>query len=51
MKLGYHIEDINAFGPIIAGISLMNPIIFTLRRNNVKKDFILEPGSLYVISD
>ncbi|KAL4503306.1 hypothetical protein ABPG72_000912 [Tetrahymena utriculariae] len=52
-KLGCHVENIQAFGPIIAGISLHNPSYLALREVENKENKVqlyLEPRSLYVLT-
>ena len=54
-----HFDDSNAFGPIIASISLVDPIFFTLKLpakptnecNDILacRKYFLEPGSLFVM--
>mmetsp|Transcript_18905 Transcript_18905/g.27985 ORF Transcript_18905/g.27985 Transcript_18905/m.27985 type:complete len:280 (-) Transcript_18905:28-867(-) len=61
LGIASHFEDVEAFGPIILTISLVNPIYMTLKkpttRNNACEKYhdiqkvLLEPGSLLVMQD
>lgn len=61
MGIASHFEDVNAFGPIIVTISLIQPVYMTLKRpvekTNGCEDYhdivkiLLEPGSLLVMKD
>jgi alkylated DNA repair dioxygenase AlkB len=47
------VENIHAFGPIIAGVSLCQPSYLTLRKIGDPKEKLLiylEPRSLYVLA-
>ncbi|KRX03545.1 hypothetical protein PPERSA_12675 [Pseudocohnilembus persalinus] len=45
-----HVEDKDAFGPIIAGISLQNPTYFRLQNEQEQHNIFLETNSIYILT-
>ncbi|KAG2387574.1 hypothetical protein C9374_001168 [Naegleria lovaniensis] len=45
-----HVDNVNAFGDVIVGISLLNPVYMTFRKDKLETKILLPPNSCYVLT-
>jgi len=45
-----HVDNVNAFGDVIVGISLVNPLYMTFRKDKLETRILLPPNSCYVLT-
>jgi alkylated DNA repair dioxygenase AlkB len=53
-RIASHVDNVNAFGDVVAGLSLISPCYMTMRLHadtSQETRFLMEPGSLYVLKD
>ncbi|EFC44172.1 predicted protein [Naegleria gruberi] len=45
-----HVDNVNAFGDVIVGISLLKPVYMTFRKDKLETRILLPPNSCYVLT-